>query len=199
MTRIFHREHAGRPVRVAWTLAEIGEPFEVSIMDREEAKGQEHRSRHPLGRVPVLETGDGTIFESAAICMHLADLSPEAGLMPPVGSHDRALVYQWATFVPAELEPPLIESAIYAQSDPERSAKARRRFDLAAAAVSDALGDREYLVGDRFSVADVMMGTALGFTDRMGIPEALAPNLRAYVDRLKERPAFRRAAELAPA
>ena len=91
--RIFHREYAGRPIRVAWTLEELGEPYELTTMTREEGKGAEHLARHPLGRVPVLEDGEGTLFESAAICLHLADLHPEAGLIPSLGSHERALVY----------------------------------------------------------------------------------------------------------
>ena len=122
MMRIYHREHAGRPIRVAWMLEELGEPYEIAMMTREEAKGEEHRARHPLGRVPVLEDEEGFVFESAAICLHLADLHPDAGLAPAPGTHERALLYQWTIFAPAELEPPLIESAMQAQRDPERAA-----------------------------------------------------------------------------
>jgi glutathione S-transferase len=74
MMRLYHREHAGRPIRVAWVLEELGEPYEITVMTREESKGEEHRVRHPLGRVPVIEDEDGFVFESAAICLHLADL-----------------------------------------------------------------------------------------------------------------------------
>ena len=140
MMRLYHREHAGRPIRVAWTLEELGEPYEVTVMTHEEGKGEEHRARHPLGRVPVLEDEEGFVFESAAICLHLADLHPDAGLAPAPGTHERALLYQWTIFAPAELEPPLIESAVHAQRDPERSAAARQRFDEAARAVSRRLG-----------------------------------------------------------
>jgi len=107
MMRLYHREHAGRPIRVAWMLEELGEPYEITMMTREEAKGEEHRARHPLGRVPVLEDEEGFVFESAAICLHLADLNPDAGLAPAPGTHERALLYQWTIFAPAELEPPL--------------------------------------------------------------------------------------------
>ncbi len=108
-------------------------------MTTEVGLGDEHRTRHPLGRVPVMEDEQGYVFESAAICLHIADLHPEAGLIPPPGTHDRALVYQWACFAPAEMEPPLIESAVHAQSDPERAAKARKKFDASVQAVSAAL------------------------------------------------------------
>src|SRR5258708_18099098 len=108
--RVYHREHAGRPIRVAWTLEELGEPYELVVMDWEEGRGEEHRKRHPNCRVPVLEDDEGYVFESAAICMHLADMHPQAELIPELGSHDRALVYQWCCFAPAELEPHLIEA-----------------------------------------------------------------------------------------
>lgn len=176
-------------------LEELGEPYELRTITREEGRGEEHRARHPLGRVPVLETDDGTVFESAAICLHLADLHPEAGLAPPPGAHDRALVYQWAIFAPAEIEPPLIEAAVQAGRDPERAAAARRRFDAATGAVSSALEGTEYLVAGRFTVADVLVGTALAFTARAGFADELPGNVKEYLARLAQRPAYQRAVE----
>jgi glutathione S-transferase len=193
MLRIYHREHAGRPIRVAWMLEELGEPYEVTMLTREEAKGGEHRARHPLGRVPVLEEEEGFVFESAAICLHLADLHPDAGLAPATGTHARALLYQWTIFAPAELEPPLIEAAIHAERDPDRAAAARRRFDEAAGAVSSALDGGDYLVGGRFTVADVLVGSTLAFTERIGFAHELPANLREYLARLEQRPARQRA------
>jgi glutathione S-transferase len=196
MMRIYHREHAGRPIRVAWVLEELGEPYEITMMTREEAKeGEEHRARHPLGRVPVLEDEEGFVFESAAICLHLADLHPDAGLAPAPGTHERALLYQWTIFAPAELEPPLIETAMQAQRDPDRAAVARRRFDNAAGAVSSALNGSDFLLGGRFTVADVLVGSALAFTERIGFADELPANLRDYLARLAQRPTRQRALE----
>jgi glutathione S-transferase len=191
--RVYHREGAGRPVRVAWTLEELGAPYERHVMDREEGKGEAHRLRHPLLRVPVLEDDEGFVFESVAICLHLADLRPDGGLLPPPGTHDRALVYQWAVFVPAELEPPLIEAAIQAERDPERAERARGRYTAAISAIAGALGDREYLVGDQFTIADILVSSALGFTRRAGFWEELPASLQAYVERVEKRPARERA------
>lgn len=190
--RVFHREHAGRPIRAVWALEEVGEPYELVMVTRED---EEHRGRHPLGRVPAIEDGEGAIFESAAICLHIADLHPEAEISAEPGTHDRALIYQWSIFAPAELEHVLIEAAIYAQRDPERSAAARKKFDLGAAAVSAALGENDFLVAGRFTVADIMVGSALGWVARAGLADTLPANLEAYVARLTERPAYQRALE----
>jgi glutathione S-transferase len=145
--------------------------------------------------VPVLADDEGCVFESAAICMHVADLHPDAGLMPPLKTHERALAYQWSIFAPAELEPPLIEAAIFGEAQPERAEKARRRFTRAAGAVASSLDGSEYLVGDGFTVADVLIGSALAFALPAGFPEALPAPLREYVARLQERPAYQTAVQ----
>jgi len=193
--RIYHREYAGRPIRALWTLEEIGAPYELTLMDWEEGSGEQHRARHPLGRVPVLQDDKGFVFESTAICLHIADLHPQAGLLPPLGTHERALAYQWSCFAPAELEPALIEAAIFRESDPDRAAKARGRFVAAADAVAQALVSSDYLVGERFGVADVLVATALSIPERAGFPEDVSRDLKAYVARLRERPAYQRARE----
>lgn len=195
MLHVFHREYAGRPRRVVWMLEELDEPYELTIMDWREGSGETHRARHPLGRVPVVQLDGGHVFESTAICLQLADLRPDAGLIGELGTHERALAYQWSIFAPAELEPPLIEAAIFREADPERAAKARGRFFKAADAVSHALDGREYLVGGKFGVADVLVATALGFAKPSRFPEPLPPVLDEYVARLFERPAYQRALE----
>jgi glutathione S-transferase len=195
MIRVFHRERAGRPLRIIWTLEEVGAPYELIVMTREEGRAEQHRGRHPLGRVPVLEDDQGFVFESAAMCLHVGDLHPDAQLVPPLGTRERALVYQWACFAPAELEPPLFEAWTQAERDPARAATARKRFTAAAEAVAGALDGEEYLVGGRFSVADVLIGSALLFTTRAGIAHELPPTLTGYVGRLAQRPPFQRAAK----
>jgi glutathione S-transferase len=194
MVRVFHREHAGRPVRVVWTLEELGQPYDIEVMTYEEGRSAEHLARHPLARVPVIEDDEGFVFESAAICLHLADLHPGAGLIPPLGTHERALAYQWSIFAPSELEPPLIEAAIFGEAQPERAEKARNRFSTAAQAVAKSLDGEEYLVAGRFTVADVLISSALSFTSRVGFPELLGPTLTNYVARLQARPAYQAAA-----
>jgi glutathione S-transferase len=181
-------------------LEEIGEPYELTIMDWEQGSGEEHRARQPLGRVPVAEFDEGYVFESVAICLHLADLHPDAGLIGGLGTHSRALDYQWSVFAPAELEPPLIEAAIFREAQPDRAEKARGRFFKAANAVAQRLDDgHDYLVDGRFGVADVLVSTALSFAKRAKFPEPFPPVLDAYMTRLFERPAYQRALERASA
>jgi glutathione S-transferase len=193
MMRVIHRQYAGRPLRVAWTLEELGEPYELTTMSPEEGRSAEHIARHPLGRVPVLEHDDRFVFESAAICLHLADLHPDAQLVPELGSHDRALVYQWAVFSPAEIEPPLIEAAVYSKKDPERAGLARERFEATTRAVAGALDGNDFLVGGQFTVADVLIGSAMAWPARAGFPDILPDSIKEYVARLSDRPAYQRA------
>ena len=192
--RLYHREYAGRPRRVLWTLEEIGAPYEMTVMDYEQGMSDEHRARHPLSRVPALETDDGTIFETTAICLHLCDLHPEAGLLAEPGSFERALAYQWAVFGPAEMEPPGIDAAIHASSDPDRAKQSRAKFFKAMEVVADRL-DGGYLVGGKFGVADILVGSNVALAKRAGFPEPMPPAIEEYVARLAERPAYQRAME----
>jgi glutathione S-transferase len=176
-------------------LEEIGAAYELTVMSREQGSGEEHRARHPLGRVPVVQLDDGYVFESAAICLHLADLYPDAGLIGALGTHARALAYQWSIFAPAELEPPLMEAVRFRDADPERAGKARARFFNAANALAQSVDGGEYLVEGQFGVADVLIGTALSFAKRAKFPEPLPSALEDYLTRLFERPAYQRALE----
>ena len=180
-------------------LEELGEPYELTTMTWEQGSGETHRARQPLGRVPVVQFEDGYVFESAAICLQLADRSPDADLIGPLGSHERALDYQWSVFAPSELEPPLIEAAIFHEADPARAGKARSRFFRAADAVARSLDGGPYLVGGRFGVADVLVSTALSFAERARFPEPLPPVLEAYVAGLFARPGYQRALQRASA
>jgi glutathione S-transferase len=188
-----------RATRPRWVLEELGVPYDLVRLDP--AKGgtrtQEHLGRHPLGHVPVLEDRGQFIFESGAICLHLADLFPEKRLLPPPGSVDRGHAYQWVIFAPAEMEPPLAVLSVQARKpDAERDdavvGEARERFRRAADVLEAVLRDRRYLVGDAFGVADVMVGATLAWARAMRLVDAL-PAVEEYVSRLRGRPAWQRA------
>jgi glutathione S-transferase len=191
LPRLFYMPRT-RSNRVMWMLEEIGAPFELTLIAREERQSAEHLARHPLGRVPALALDDGTVmFESAAICLQLADLHPEAGLIPPLGSAARARVYQWLMFGMSELEGPLYR---WVGEMREGSAESSRdRFAKAATALEAALGDSDWLLGDDFSVADIVCIGVLGSAHSRDLLENW-PRLRTYVERGEARPAHRAAA-----
>ena len=184
-----------RSSRVLWLLEEIGERYELTEIAGNQRRSAEHLRRHPLGRVPALELGDGTtVFESAAICLQIADLNPAAKLIPPLGSSERALVYQWVVFAVAELEGPLFRW-IRELDEGTTDSPARDRFTQAAAAIESALHTRDWLVDAQFTVADVMCASVLqGANSR----EMLRPwpGLEDYVRRSESRPAYVRAAAI---
>ena len=191
--RVYHRVGAGRPIRVVWALEEVGADYELVTLSAEQARGAEHRARHPLGRVPVLEDEQGPMFESTALVFHVAELYPDAGLMPPPATHDRAVVQGWSIFAMTELEAPAIESYRQRETNPEASAKAAARCEDAVAALGGALsGTPPYLVGSRFSVADIVAGGVLGVAVRVGAIEQ-SPATAAYLESLVARPAWQRA------
>jgi glutathione S-transferase len=184
-----------RSSRVLWLLEEIGAPYDLTEIRGAQRRSKEHLGRHPLGRVPALELGDGTtMFESAAICLQLADLNPDAGLIGPVGSPERGLVYQWVVFAVSELEAPLFRW-IRELGEGVTDSAASDRFTEAAIAMQSVLAEREWLVDDRFTVADVMCGSVLQGANAR---ELLGPwpALEAYVQRGEARPAYARAAEI---
>jgi glutathione S-transferase len=182
-----------RSSRVLWLLEEIGEPYELTEIAGAERRSAEHLRRHPLGRVPALELGDGTtIFESAAICLQLADLNPTAGLIPPLGSAERALVYQWVVFAVAELEAPLFRW-IRELGEGTTESPAHDRFAQAAATIESALDDHEWLLDADFTVADVMCASVLQGANSRDLLRPWA-GLEAYVQRSQSRPAYAKAA-----
>jgi glutathione S-transferase len=182
-----------RSSRVLWLLEEIGEPDELTEIAGAQRRSAEHLRRHPLGRVPALELGDGTtMFESAAICLQLADLNPAAGLIPRLGSAERALVYQWVVFAVAELEAPLFRWIRELGEGTTQSA-AHDRFAQAAATIESALDQHDWLLNSHFTVADVMCASVLQSANSR---ELLRPwaGLEAYLQRSESRPAYARAA-----
>jgi glutathione S-transferase len=189
--RLYHAPRT-RSLRVLWALEETGAPYELTVLTREERDSEEHRARHPLGKVPALEDDDGLLFESGALCLHVADSYPQANLIGPPGSHERGLVYQWVLYAFSELEPGFAGFVGNRETDPERAAASKERFRTAAAAVESALDGHDFLVADRFTVADVIYGEFLGVCRGVGLTEGL-PNVSAYVDRMEERPARKRA------
>jgi glutathione S-transferase len=190
--RLYHQPRS-RSVRVLWALAEANADYDLQLLAREQKQEGWYRALHPLGRAPVAELAEGPLFESAALVWYVCDLHPDTGLAAPVGSYQRGLQYQWSFFASSELEPPLNEIArqLWGEGEPDEAAiaAARERFGRAATVIEHALAGKDFLVGGRFSVADLGVGAVTGFAKMAELAD-LPAAVDAYVQRLEERPAL---------
>ncbi|HET6174193.1 MAG TPA: glutathione S-transferase family protein [Gaiellales bacterium] len=194
--RLYHQPRS-RSTRVLWLAEEAGAPVDVVVIAREEKLTDDYRKMHPMGRSPAYVEDGGPVFESAALVLHLADRHPEAGLIAPLGSYERALQYQWSFFAMTELEAPLLDVARQVWKDSgEPSAEiveaAIGRFERGVAVVEAALAGGDHLVGDSFSVADIVVCGVLSFARTSELTE-LPAGIVPYVDGLEARPARQRA------
>lgn len=182
--------------RCRWLLEELEEAYELVRIDfsRREHKTPEHLKIHPLGSVPALQDGEHVVLESAAIVMHLADRDPQRRFAPPPGSHERGAYYQWILFgmtsVDAAVHSPYLQH--YGRG---RVASGEEQAALARLlALTDVALERQaFLIGEQFTAADVVFGGLLHWADVCGQLAGRAPQA-AYLERLRERPAFQRAA-----
>jgi glutathione S-transferase len=189
--RVYHAP-GSRSARVIWLLEEVGARYEEILMPatRAERDTPEYRRLHPLGRVPAMEDDDGILFESAALLLQIGDRHPESNAMPPIGTRERGLVYQWTMFGMTEIERSVAD--LYFKRD-----GAREQVAAVAASLDTALTGRDFLVGDALTVADVVCGGVLSNAKRIGLIDVdvlgAAPNLAAYLERLEARPARQKA------
>jgi glutathione S-transferase len=189
-----------RATRVRWILEELGAPYELVQMDfaKGDHKKPEYLKVHPMGVLPAIEDNGVPLFESAAIVMHLADKYADKKLAPAPGTNERGEYYQWIVFAMVEAEPPIVTVLQHtrflpeAERSPAAIEKATQRFKAVAAAVEARMKGRDYIVGNSFTAADVVMGGVLGFASRFGLLTDF-PALQAYVGRLLERPAAKKA------
>ncbi len=206
--RVLYEWPPTRSQRARWVLEELGLDYEshpVKLTEGEQ-NGADYRAIHPLGVVPALKADGYTMFESVAVVLQLIDEHPEKNLAPPPGSPERALYYQWCTFACAEMDPALMAyfdnalRPLEAMRPPGRQHNAefagygRRDFALRAEALSKALSGRDYLLGSRFTGADILIGHSCFMATHLDLIGDY-PVLRAYHGRLKQRPAYQRSYE----
>ena len=188
-----------RGSRLRWMLEEIGAPYDVSPVNlqRGEHKSEDYLKVHPHGLVPAFELNGQPLVESAAVCMQLADLHPEANLAPAIGSATRALYYQWIVYAPATLDDPLVARVFHTvflppdKRDGARVANADRVWAAAAPFLSKTIGSGDWLLGAQFTAADVVIGYDIRLAHSMGML-ADYPVLSDYFARLTGRPAYQR-------
>ena len=189
-----------RAGRIVWLLEELGLPYDINKMafHPKDLKSDEHRARHPLGRVPVLEDDGVSIYESGAIVEYVFAKHTDGGLKPSVDAPEFPTYLQWFHYCEGMVMPPV--NTIVVQTvllPPERQNKealeqARRLLTKALQPIDEALDGKDYLIGE-FSGADIMLGHAIFMSNRLGCVNDEMQNIKAYVDRIQARPAFQTA------
>lgn len=183
-----------RSARVRWTLLEAGLEYE-SIGNRVDIIGSEEvRKVHPLGKLPAAIIDGKPLFESAAIATAIADLVPEKDLIAKPGTWSRYLHYQWVCFALTEMEAHVQSTEINSidfvipesQHVPGIIEQNSMMFKRGAAALNTVLGKSDYLIEDRFSVTDIIVGYTVAWGQEQGLLSGF-PNLVAYLERLLER------------
>lgn len=197
-----HHAPNTRSVRIVWLFEELGLPYELEAykLGDPSMRTPEYRKVHPMGRVPALEDGDVTIFESGAIVQYVLARHGDGRLCPAVDAPEFPLYLQWLHYAEGMLMPPVntivVETILL---PPERRndtnvARATKLLGQMLSAVDAHMDGREYLAGD-FSGADIMTGHACTVAARLGADISDKPHVAAYVERIKARPALQRAWE----
>ncbi|WP_439369047.1 glutathione binding-like protein [Bradyrhizobium sp. PMVTL-01] len=147
----------------------------------------------PKGAVPVLVLENGErLTESAAVLQYIADLKPETGLAPRLGDPDRYRLQEWLSFIGAEIHKAFLFPTFWYKDDGSL-AKPRARIPQTLSVPSAHLANREFLVGNSFTVADAHLTWALLLLRPAGVDVAQWPSLAAYLERMQARPAVREA------
>ena len=191
---VFYTNPQSRGRIVRWMLEEIGQPYETEVIPYDEMKSERYLAIHPLGKVPAIKHRGHVLTECAAICAYLADVFPEAGLGPR--DEEKADYYRWLFFAAGPLEAAVSNQAMGWQVPPERERMfGYGNFDRTIAAVDELLSNHDYVCGDRFTAADVYVGSQIMFPLQFKmLPEK--DSLLRYRDRLSARPAYQRANEI---
>lgn len=197
MIKLYTRPRT-RGTRPRWILEELGVPYEMVTVESGAAKNNPaYLKIHPLGAVPALQDGDLTLFESSAICLHLAEKFPEKKLIPPPATNERAHCYQWIAFVLTTVEQQaftyFLHTVRYEESrrNPAVAAEAKEAFQGSLDILTRAVEGKDFIVGNTLTVADVVVGSVVNWAMALKMSEG-NPTLNAYMSKLKERPAFKR-------
>jgi glutathione S-transferase len=174
----------------------VGEPYErvlIDVRDPDARTDAGFRAASPMGKVPALEDGEVRLADSAAICLYLADRYAAGSLAPTIEEPDRGRFLFWMFFAPGAMEPAMAEKM--GGWETNRGSHGWGDFQTMMQTLEEGLEPGPWLLGDRFSVADVMVGSTAAFMGMFGILPDSA-RVSAYVERCLERPAYRKAMAL---
>ena len=199
MLTIYHVPNT-RGFRLIWLCEELGLDYQVEGVDfsAEYRAGAYWRSMNPVGKVPVMTDGDVKLFESGAMLQYLLDRYGNGRLQPPRDSNEHGLFLQWCWFAEATFSRATGELANHKRAFAGGLIEAvmeemRGRARSCMAALDDEVNGKQYLLGETFSAADIMMGYCLQSYER-NVGEAIPSHAAAYWQRMQARPAFEAAA-----
>ena len=192
---IFYTNPMSRGQIVRWMLEEVGAPYEARILDYATTmKGADYLAINPMGKVPAVVHKGKVVTECAAICAYLADAFPEAGLAPDAA--DRADYYRWLFFASGPVEQAITAKHFGVEPDADQQRMAGfGSLPAALNALESAVAGKAYVAGDRFSAADVYVGSQIDWGLQFGTI-ASRPAFEAYVAPLRTRAAYKRAKEI---
>ncbi len=189
-----------RAGRIVWLLEELGLEYDINKMafHPRDLKSDDHRARHPLGRIPVIEDGEVMLYESGAITEYILERHKNGGLKPAVDDPRYPAYLQWFHYCEGMVMPPVNTIVVQTillppdRRDETALGQAQRLLTKALDPVNEALEGKDYLIGD-FSAADIMLGHAVFMSNRLGCVADDKVNLKRYVANIEGRPAFQTA------
>jgi len=192
MTLTLYYHPFSRAAATLWTLEEIGQPYELSFTDIQAGaqKSPAICALNPMGKIPILVDGDVVVTENAAISLYLADRYAAGRLAPAIDDPRRGTYLRWSLFAPSVIEPGSMAKSSGWQFKPGQAGWGEHEAMLQA--IESAIGSRQYVLGDMFSIADVIFGGTISYMLRFNML-APTPALTAYAARLAARPASQRA------
>lgn len=191
---IFYTNPQSRGRIVRWMLEELGQPYETEIVAYERMKSSEYLAVNPMGKVPAIRHNGHVVTETAAICTYLADVFPAAGLGPAEG--EKADFYRWLFYGAGPVEAAITNKAVGWEPSPDRERMfGYGNFNKVVATLDELFSLRDHVCGDRFTAADVYVGSQIMFAMQFGmLPER--DSFTRYRDRLVTREAYRRGVEI---
>ena len=193
---VFYTNPMSRGRIVRWMLEEVGRPYRAEVMAFDKLKEPAYLALNPMGKVPAIRHGDMVVTECAAICAYLADAFPESGLAPPPGDRRRGPYYRWLFFAAGPLEAAATNKAMgFAVPVEQEGMVGYGRFEHVMNALETAVSRGDYLVGESFGAADVYVGSHIGWGMEFGTIDK-RPAFERYWQRVRSRPAARRAKEI---
>ena len=192
---VFYTHPTSRGRIVRWMLEEVGRPYRAEVLEFGPAmRSPEYLAVNPMGKVPAIRHGGTVVTEAAAICAYLADVFPEAELAPP--PNERAAYYRWMFFAAGPVEAALSNKALGFEVPAERRGMiGYGSVEAVMDALEFAVTRSDYVAGDRFTAADVYIGSQIGFGLRFGSMEK-RPAFERYWERIGTRAAAIRANEM---